>query len=181
MDSLIRSHACETGASGEHVQAQLRAMPRKPSSSDTQEEEEEETKKSHNDDNKNNIEKEEDPKEEEKTSKQRGRRGPGDGKPGDEPSLRTVSCGTDESRRDEEHLSRPRRREGGFDVENAETRAVVGNSGTLQKTAYGAMIDSAEAVFRVNDGVAKRGCSLYAGSRTTVRVVDAKAPGRWRF
>ena len=37
------------------MQAQLRAMPRKPSSSDTQEEEEE-TKKSHNDDNKNNIE-----------------------------------------------------------------------------------------------------------------------------
>ena len=54
----------------------------------------------------------------------------------------------------------------------------VGNSGTLQKTAYGAMIDSAEAVFRVNDGVAKRGCSLYAGSRTTVRVVDAKALGK---
>jgi len=60
----------------------------------------------------------EDPKEEEKTSKQRGRRGPGDGKPGDEPSFRTVSCGTDEGGRDEEHLSRPRRREGGFDVEN---------------------------------------------------------------
>ena len=58
------------------------------------------------------------------------------------------------------------------------TCAVVGNSGTLQKTAYGAMIDSAEAVFRVNDGVAKRGCSLYAGSRTTVRVVDAKALGK---
>ena len=31
VDSLIRSHACETGASGEHVQAQLRAMPRKQS------------------------------------------------------------------------------------------------------------------------------------------------------
>ena len=55
---------------------------------------------------------------------------------------------------------------------------MVGNSGTLQKTAYGAMIDSAEAVFRVNDGVAKRGCSLYAGSRTTVRVVDANALGK---
>ena len=62
--------------------------------------------------------KEEDPKEEENTSKQRGRRGPGDGKPGDEPSFRTVSFGADESRRDEEHFSRPRRREGGFDVEN---------------------------------------------------------------
>ena len=58
VDSLIRSHACETGASGEHLQAQLRAMPRKPSSSDAQEEEEE-TKKSHNDgndDENNNIE-----------------------------------------------------------------------------------------------------------------------------
>ena len=30
----------------------------------------------------------------------------------------------------------------------------------------------------MNDGVAKRGCSLYAGSRTTVRVVDAKALGK---
>jgi hypothetical protein len=63
-------------------------------------------------------------------------------------------------------------------VKTYKTCALVGNSGTLQKTAYGAMIDSAEAVFRVNDGVAKRGCSLYAGSRTTVRVVDAKALGK---
>ena len=63
-------------------------------------------------------------------------------------------------------------------IKTYKTCAVVGNSGTLQKTAYGAMIDSAEAVFRVNDGVAKRGCSLYAGSRTTVRVVDAKALGK---
>ena len=118
VDGLIRSHACETGASGEHAQAQLRAMPRKPSEMSDAREEEEETKKSHNDDNENKHRKEEDPKEEENTSKQRGRRGPGDGKPGDEPSFRTVSFGADESRRDEEHFSRPRRREGGFDVEN---------------------------------------------------------------
>lgn len=58
------------------------------------------------------------------------------------------------------------------------TCAVVGNSGILQKTAYGAMIDSSDAVFRVNDGVAKRGCSLYAGSRTTFRVIDAKSLGK---
>ena len=176
VDSLIRSHACETGASGEHVQAQLRAMPRKPSSSDTQEEEEE-TKKSHNDDNKNNIER--------RIRKKRRK------------LLNNVEDADPEMENQEMNRVLERFRAGRMRVDGTrnifhdpedgkaastlktyKTCAVVGNSGTLQKTAYGAMIDSAEAVFRVNDGVAKRGCSLYAGSRTTVRVVDAKALGK---
>ena len=178
VDSLIRSHACETGASGEHVQAQLRAMPRKPSSSDTQEEEEEETKKSHNDDNKNNIERRRIRKKRRKL-------------------LNNVEDADPEMENQEMNRVLERFRAGRMRVDGTrnifhdpedgkaastlktyKTCAVVGNSGTLQKTAYGAMIDSAEAVFRVNDGVAKRGCSLYAGSRTTVRVVDAKALGK---
>ena len=179
VDSLIRSHACETGASGEHVQAQLRAMPRKPSSSDTQEEEEEEeeTKKSHNDDNKNNIER--------RIRKKR------------RILLNNVEDADPEMENQEMNRVLERFRSGRMKVDGTrnifhdpedgkaastlktyKTCAVVGNSGTLQKTAYGAMIDSAEAVFRVNDGVAKRGCSLYAGSRTTVRVVDANALGK---
>ena len=176
VDSLIRSHACETGASGEHVQAQLRAMPRKPSSSDAQEEEEE-TKKSHNDDNKNNIER--------RIRKKR------------RILLNNVEDADPEMENQEMNRVLERFRSGRMKVDGTrnifhdpedgkaastlktyKTCAVVGNSGTLQKTAYGAMIDSAEAVFRVNDGVAKRGCSLYAGSRTTVRVVDANALGK---
>ena len=176
VDSLIRSHACETGASGEHVQAQLRAMPRKPSSSDAQEEEEE-TKKSHNDDNKNNIER--------RIRKKRRK------------LLNNVEDADPEMENQEMNRVLERFRSGRMKVDGTrnifhdpedgkaastlktyKTCAVVGNSGTLQKTAYGAMIDSAEAVFRVNDGVAKRGCSLYAGSRTTVRVVDANALGK---
>lgn len=176
VDSLIRSHACETGASGEHAQAQLRAMPRKPSSSDAREEEEE-TKKSHNDDNKNNIER--------RIRKKRRK------------LLNNVEDADPEMENQEMNRVLERFRSGRMRVDGTrnifhdpedgkaastlktyKTCAVVGNSGTLQKTAYGAMIDSAEAVFRVNDGVAKRGCSLYAGSRTTVRVVDAKALGK---
>ena len=176
VDSLIRSHACETGASGEHVQAQLRAMPRKPSSSDAQEEEEE-TKKSHNDDNKNNIER--------RIRKKRRK------------LLNNVEDVDPEMENQEMNRVLERFRSGRMRVDGTrnifhdpedgkaastlktyKTCAVVGNSGTLQQTAYGAMIDSAEAVFRVNDGVAKRGCSLYAGSRTTVRVVDANALGK---
>lgn len=176
VDSLIRSHACETGASGEHAQAQLRAMPRKPSSSDAQEEEEE-TKKSHNDDNKNNIER--------RIRKKRRK------------LLNNVEDADPEMENQEMNRVLERFRSGRMRVDGTrnifhdpedgkaastlktyKTCAVVGNSGTLQKTAYGAMIDSAEAVFRVNDGVAKRGCSLYAGSRTTVRVVDANALGK---
>ena len=178
VDSLIRSHACETGASGEHAQAQLRAMPRKPSSSDAQEEEEE-TKKSHNDDNKNNIERR-------RIRKKR------------RILLNNVEDADPEMENQEMNRVLERFRSGRMRVDGTRnifhdpedgkaastlktyktSCAVVGNSGTLQKTAYGAMIDSAEAVFRVNDGVAKRGCSLYAGSRTTVRVVDAKALGK---
>ena len=177
VDGLIRSHACETGASGEHVQAQLRAMPRKPSASDAQEEEEE-TKKSHNDDNENNIERR-------RIRKKR------------RILLNNVEDVDPEMENQEMNRVLERFRSGRMRVDGTrnifhdpedgkaastlktyKTCAVVGNSGTLQKTAYGAMIDSAEAVFRVNDGVAKRGCSLYAGSRTTVRVVDAKALGK---
>ena len=177
VDGLIRSHACETGASGEHVQAQLRAMPRKPSASDAQEEEEE-TKKSHNDDNENNIERR-------RIRKKR------------RILLNNVEDADPEMENQEMNRVLERFRSGRMRVDGTrnifhdpedgkaastlktyKTCAVVGNSGTLQKTAYGAMIDSAEAVFRVNDGVAKRGCSLYAGSRTTVRVVDAKALGK---
>ena len=179
VDSLIRSHACETGASGEHLQAQLRAMPRKPSSSDAQEEEEE-TKKSHNDgndDENNNIER--------RIRKKRRK------------LLNNVEDADPEMENQEMNRVLEQFRAGRMKVDGTrnifhdpedgkaastmktyKTCAVVGNSGTLQKTAYGAMIDSAEAVFRVNDGVAKRGCSLYAGSRTTVRVVDAKALGK---
>ncbi|CAL6293415.1 unnamed protein product [Bathycoccus prasinos] len=177
VDSLIRSHACETGASGEHLQAQLRAMPGKPSSSDAQEEEE--TKKSNDDvnDNKNNnIER--------RIRKKRRK------------LLNNVEDADPEMENQEMNRVLERFRAGRMRVDGTrnifhdddgkaastmktyKTCAVVGNSGTLQKTAYGAMIDSAEAVFRVNDGVAKRGCSLYAGSRTTVRVVDAKALGK---
>ena len=178
VDGLIRSHACETGASGEHLQAQLRAMPGKPSSSDAQEEEE--TKKSNDDvnDNKNNNI--------ERRIRQKRRK-----------LLNNVEDADPEMENQEMNRVLERFRSGRMKVDGTrnifhdpedgkaastlktyKTCAVVGNSGTLQKTAYGAMIDSAEAVFRVNDGVAKRGCSLYAGSRTTVRVVDAKALGK---
>jgi hypothetical protein len=151
-------------------------MPRKPSSSDAQEEEEE-TKKSHNDDNKNNIER--------RIRKKR------------RILLNNVEDADPEMENQEMNRVLERFRSGRMKVDGTrnifhdpedgkaastlktyKTCAVVGNSGTLQKTAYGAMIDSAEAVFRVNDGVAKRGCSLYAGSRTTVRVVDANALGK---
>ena len=178
VDGLIRSHACETGASGEHAQAQLRAMPRKPSEMSDAREEEEETKKSHNDDNENeNIER--------RRSRKKRRI-----------LLNNVEDADPEMENQEMNRVLERFRAGRMRVDGTrnifhdddgkaastmktyKTCAVVGNSGTLQKTAYGAMIDSAEAVFRVNDGVAKRGCSLYAGSRTTVRVVDANALGK---
>ena len=179
VDGLIRSHACETGASGEHAQAQLRAMPRKPSEMSDAREEEEETKKSHNDDNENdNIERR-------RIRKKR------------RILLNNVEDADPEMENQEMNRVLERFRSGRMKVDGTrnifhdpedgkaastlktyKTCAVVGNSGTLQKTAYGAMIDSAEAVFRVNDGVAKRGCSLYAGSRTTVRVVDANALGK---
>jgi hypothetical protein len=54
------------------------------------------------------------------------------------------------------------------------TCAVVGSSGILRKTAYGAMIDAADAVFRVNQAPTLGGCALYAGSRTSVRVINAR-------
>ena len=180
VDSLIRSHACETGASGEHAQAQLRAMPRKPSETSDAREEEEETKKSHNDDDNEN----------ENIERRRIRKKR-------RILLNNVEDADPEMENQEMNRVLERFRSGRMKVDGTrnifhdpedgkaastlktyKTCAVVGNSGTLQKTAYGAMIDSAEAVFRVNDGVAKRGCSLYAGSRTTVRVVDAKALGK---
>ncbi|CAL6289307.1 unnamed protein product [Bathycoccus prasinos] len=180
VDGLIRSHACETGASGEHAQAQLRAMPRKPSEMSDAREEEEETKKSHNDDDNEN----------ENIERRRIRKKR-------RILLNNVEDADPEMENQEMNRVLERFRSGRMKVDGTrnifhdpedgkaastlktyKTCAVVGNSGTLQKTAYGAMIDSAEAVFRVNDGVAKRGCSLYAGSRTTVRVVDANALGK---
>ena len=49
----------------------------------------------------------------------------------------------------------------------------MGSSGILRKTAYGAMIDSAHAVFRINQSPTIGGCALFAGGRTTVRVINA--------
>jgi hypothetical protein len=155
-------------------------MPRKPSSSSDAREEEEETKKSHNDDDNEN----------ENIERRRIRKKR-------RILLNNVEDADPEMENQEMNRVLERFRSGRMRVDGTrnifhdpedgkaastlktyKTCAVVGNSGTLQKTAYGAMIDSAEAVFRVNDGVAKRGCSLYAGSRTTVRVVDANALGK---
>ena len=54
-----------------------------------------------------------------------------------------------------------------------QTCSVVGSSGILRKTAYGAMIDSADAVFRINQAPTIGGCALFTGGRTTVRVINA--------
>ena len=53
------------------------------------------------------------------------------------------------------------------------TCSVVGSSGILRKTAYGAMIDSADAVFRINQAPTIGGCALFTGGRTSVRVINA--------
>ena len=185
VDALIRAHACETfGGGGTNREetfdgAGLKAMPGKPSSSSSFSADEQTSKG----------------KEESRRFHQRRRRtlfkNNAGGVEDTDPELENQEMdrvlerfrsgritiegprnilydGADDDARD---TAPPR-------IKTYKTCAVVGNSGTLQKTAYGAMIDSAEAVFRVNDGVAKRGCSLYAGSRTTVRVVDAKALGK---
>ncbi|KAK3278783.1 hypothetical protein CYMTET_13300 [Cymbomonas tetramitiformis] len=52
------------------------------------------------------------------------------------------------------------------------TCAVVGNSGILRKTAYGADIDAHDAVIRLNQGPTKGGCSYMVGGRTTLRVLS---------
>lgn len=54
-----------------------------------------------------------------------------------------------------------------------QTCSVVGSSGILRKTAYGAMIDSADAVFRINQAPTIGGCALFTGGRTSVRVINA--------
>ena len=165
VDVLIRSHSCETGTNAEEFQqAELKAMPRKPSEENS------------NDDNNNNDD-----------SRKR-RRDVLNHVEDVDPEMENQEMNRVLERfRSGQMVLEGRRNifhddggdgNGNGAVKTYKTCALVGNSGTLQKTAYGAMIDSAEAVFRVNDGVAKRGCSLYAGSRTTVRVVDAKALGK---
>ena len=185
VDALIRAHACETfGGGGTNREetfdgAGLKAMPGKPSSSSSFSADEQTSKG----------------KEESRRFHQRRRRtlfkNNAGGVEDTDPELENQEMDRvlerfrsgritvegprnilyDDDDDDARDTAPPR-------IKMYKTCAVVGNSGTLQKTAYGAMIDSAEAVFRVNDGVAKRGCSLYAGSRTTVRVVDAKALGK---
>ena len=185
VDALIRAHACETfGGGGTNREetfdgAGLKAMPGKPSSSSSFSADEQTSKG----------------KEESRRFHQRRRRtlfkNNAGGVEDTDPELEAQEMDSvlerfrsgritvegprnilyDDDDDDARDTAPPR-------IKMYKTCAVVGNSGTLQKTAYGAMIDSAEAVFRVNDGVAKRGCSLYAGSRTTVRVVDAKALGK---
>ena len=186
VDALIRAHACETfGGGGTNREetfdgAGLKAMPGKPSSSSFSADEQtnkgkEESRRFHQrrrrrrtlfKNNAGGVE-DTDPELENQVMDrvlERFR----SGRITIEGSRNILYDGADDDARD---TAPPR-------IKTYKTCAVVGNSGTLQKTAYGAMIDSAEAVFRVNDGVAKRGCSLYAGSRTTVRVVDAKALGK---
>jgi len=54
------------------------------------------------------------------------------------------------------------------------TCAIVGNSGILKRTLYGPDIDAHDAVFRINQAPGRQGgCSPYAGSRTTFRVINA--------
>ena len=184
VDALIRAHACETfGGGGTNREetfdgAGLKAMPGKPSSSSSFSADEQTSKG----------------KEESRRFHQRRRRtlfkNNAGGVEDTDPELENQEMDRvlERFRSGRITIEGPRNilYDGADDardtapprIKTYKTCAVVGNSGTLQKTAYGAMIDSAEAVFRVNDGVAKRGCSLYAGSRTTVRVVDAKALGK---
>jgi len=53
-----------------------------------------------------------------------------------------------------------------------ESCAVVASSSTLTRTMFGADIDSHDAVFRVNEAPAAGSCSLYAGAKTTYRVLS---------
>ena len=55
--------------------------------------------------------------------------------------------------------------------------AVVGNGGSLLLYEHGDIIDAHDAVFRFNDGTGKEPYSKYAGSRTTVRLVNSQHRG----
>jgi len=55
--------------------------------------------------------------------------------------------------------------------------AVVGNGGSLLLYEHGDIIDAHDAVFRFNDGTGKEPYSKYAGSKTTVRLVNSQHRG----
>ena len=57
------------------------------------------------------------------------------------------------------------------------TCAVVGNGGSLLLYEHGDVIDAHDAVFRFNDGTGKEPYSKYAGSKTTVRLVNSQHRG----
>ena len=63
-------------------------------------------------------------------------------------------------------------REQGF-----KTCAVVGNGGSLLLYEHGDIIDAHDAVFRFNDGTGKAPYSKFAGSKTTVRLVNSQHRG----
>ena len=63
-------------------------------------------------------------------------------------------------------------REQGF-----KTCAVVGNGGSLLLYEHGDIIDTHDAVFRFNDGTGKAPYSKFAGSKTTVRLVNSQHRG----
>ncbi|XRB19548.1 glycosyltransferase family 29 protein [Pseudoscourfieldia marina] len=51
--------------------------------------------------------------------------------------------------------------------------AVVGSSGILTRSLFGEEIDAHDAVYRVNQAPTRGNCALYAGARSTVRVLNA--------
>ena len=63
-------------------------------------------------------------------------------------------------------------REQGF-----KTCAVVGNGGSLLLYEHGDIIDAHDAVFRFNDGTGKAPYSKFAGTKTTVRLVNSQHRG----
>uniref|UniRef100_A0A7S2SWJ5 beta-galactoside alpha-(2,6)-sialyltransferase n=1 Tax=Chloropicon primus TaxID=1764295 RepID=A0A7S2SWJ5_9CHLO len=56
--------------------------------------------------------------------------------------------------------------------------AVVGNAGTMQATAYGAVIDSHDVVFRLNQAPTK-GYESIVGSRATFRLINKEWVTEW--
>ena len=57
------------------------------------------------------------------------------------------------------------------------TCAIVGNGGSLLLYKHGSLIDAHDAVFRFNDGTGKKPYTKYAGSKTTVRLVNSQHRG----